>query len=247
MGFLGKNNLSEEAKTAFWEEYKHTAHKALNVKRSNIAGQLRKQFVGKSNFNAKMKSCLNSLTIFFGLEYCKKLMEEDGSTLAFPDLEKIQKGRKDEKTWIDMIIKFLQYIIPETRVYTTKKPLTKWCPIAAEALLFLMVENSYEVWMEEAEKEKNDNSSPTKRAKYTEKRGSGRRFGGWGNDGIKRFNDLYNDIQKQRRSSTLGSTLEKKLMETASVIGFTEKKRKRQYIEDGVEPKYDMPSEFNSL
>ena len=50
LGFLGKNNLSEEDKTAFWEEYKHTAHKALNVKRSNIAGQIRKIFVGKSNY-----------------------------------------------------------------------------------------------------------------------------------------------------------------------------------------------------
>lgn len=50
LGFLGKNSLSEEAKTAFWEEYKHTAHKALNVKRSNIAGQLRKQFIGESKF-----------------------------------------------------------------------------------------------------------------------------------------------------------------------------------------------------
>ena len=53
LGFLGKNNLSEEDKTAFWEEYKHTAHKALNVKRSNIAGQIRKIFIGKSNFEKK--------------------------------------------------------------------------------------------------------------------------------------------------------------------------------------------------
>lgn len=48
MGFLGRKKMSNEAKHAFWEEYKHTAHKALNVKRSNISGQLRKVFVGKS-------------------------------------------------------------------------------------------------------------------------------------------------------------------------------------------------------
>ena len=162
-------------------------------------------------------------------------------------MNKIQKGRKDANTWVDMIITFLQYIIPETRLYLTKKQLTKWCPVAAEALLFLLIENNYEVWMEEAEKEKDDDSSPTKTPKYTEKRGSGRRFGGWGNDGIKRFNQLYNEIQKQRRSSTLGTALEKKLVETAFTVGFTEKKRKRQYLEDGVEPKYDMPSDFSSL
>ena len=146
-----------------------------------------------------------------------------------------------------MIIKFLQYIIPETREYLTKKPLTKWCPVAAEALMFLMIENNYEVWMEEAEKDEDDDSSPTKTPKYTEKRGTGRRFGGWGNDGIKRFNELYNEIQKQRRTITLGTALEKKLVETAFTVGFTERKRKRQYLEDGVEPKYDMPSDFSSL
>lgn len=47
MGFLGKKKLSEEDKCSFWEEYKHTAHKALNIKRSNISGMLRKRFVGK--------------------------------------------------------------------------------------------------------------------------------------------------------------------------------------------------------
>ena len=47
MGFLGKKKLSNEEKNSFWEEYKSTAHKALNVKRSNITGQLRKRFVGK--------------------------------------------------------------------------------------------------------------------------------------------------------------------------------------------------------
>ena len=166
------------------------------------------------------------INYFFFKEHCKKLIKEDGSADTFADLENVQKGRKDGKTWMDMIIKFLQYIIPETRMHITKKPLTKWCPIAAEALLFLMIENSYEVWMEEAEKEENDNSSPTKVAKCTEKRGSGRRFGGWGNDGIKRFNDLYNDIQKQRRTNTSGLALEKMLMQKADCIGFTEKKKK---------------------
>ena len=146
-----------------------------------------------------------------------------------------------------MIIRFQQYIIPETREYLTKKPLTKWCPVAAEALLFLMIENNYEVWMEEAEKDEDDDSSPTKTPKYTEKRGTGRRFGGWGNDGIKRFNELYNEIQKHRRTIPYGPALEKRLVDTAGVIGFTERKRKRQHLEDGVEPKYDMPLDFSSL
>ena len=47
LGFLGKNELSDTEKSEFWEEHKQMAHKALNVKRSNISGQMRKKFVGK--------------------------------------------------------------------------------------------------------------------------------------------------------------------------------------------------------
>ena len=47
MGFLGKQHDTSEEKSQFWEEYKQIAHKTLNVKRSNISGQLRKHFVCK--------------------------------------------------------------------------------------------------------------------------------------------------------------------------------------------------------
>ncbi len=47
MGFLGKNKESDNAKIDFWDNHKVAAHKALNVKRSNISGQLRKHFIGK--------------------------------------------------------------------------------------------------------------------------------------------------------------------------------------------------------
>ena len=47
MGFLGKNNESDNEKIEFWDNHKVAAHKALNVKRSNISGQLRKHFIGK--------------------------------------------------------------------------------------------------------------------------------------------------------------------------------------------------------
>ena len=108
-----------------------------------------------------------------------------------------------------VITEYLRYIVTETREHLPNKPLQAWCPAAAEALLFLMIENSYEMWMEEAEKDKNDDSSPTKMAKWTERRGSGRKFGGWGNDGIKHFNKLHSEIKKHRHSNTMGKSLEK--------------------------------------
>ena len=57
MGFLGKNDLSDDDKSTFWEEHRQTAHKALNVKRSNISGTLRKQFIGKSSLKATHSLC----------------------------------------------------------------------------------------------------------------------------------------------------------------------------------------------
>ena len=47
MGFLGRQHDTIEERSKFWEEYKQLAHKTLNVKRSNISGQLRKHFVCK--------------------------------------------------------------------------------------------------------------------------------------------------------------------------------------------------------
>ena len=48
LGFLGKNKEAENTRSKFWDEHKVIAHKALNVKRSNVSGQLRKHFIGKN-------------------------------------------------------------------------------------------------------------------------------------------------------------------------------------------------------
>ena len=141
----------------------------------------------------------------------------------------------------------MHYIVPESKEYIANKPLQEWCPVAAEALLFLMLENSYEMWMEEAEKDENDDSSPTKMAKWTERRGSGRKFGGWGNDGIKRFNVLYRETSRHRRTKTTGKDLENKLMTRAAEMGMSGKKRKRHDTREGEEPMYDMPTEFDTV
>ena len=62
MGFLGKNHLSDDDKSTFWEEHRQTAHKALNVKRSNISGTLRKHFIGESQSSLKATTSLCFIT-----------------------------------------------------------------------------------------------------------------------------------------------------------------------------------------
>ena len=180
------------------------------------------------------------------LEHCKSLLKSDDTTSSFPEVEDIQEGRKEAKTWTFIIIEFLRYIVPESKNCLANQPLQEWCPAAAEALLFLMIENSYEMWMEEAENDENDDKTPTKMAKWTERRGSGRRFGGWSNEGIKRFNELYSEIKRRRRNKETGKNLEEKLMEKANELGMSPKKRKHEHTQDGEEPMYDMPTEFTT-
>lgn len=171
----------------------------------------------------------------------------EGTEESFPELSEIEKGREKETEWINMVIQFIKYVIPEAKEYIAKRKLREWCPVAAEALLFLMLENSYELWMEEAEMDENSSSSPTKMAKWTERRGSGRKFGGWGNDGIKRFNVLYQGIKRQRERQTSGTNLEKKLINSATAMGLGGKKRRLADMQEGEAPLYDMPAEFASV
>ena len=98
--------------------------------------------------------------------------------------------------------------------------------------------------MEEAEMDENSSSSPTKMAKWTERRGSGRKFGGWGNDGIKRFNVLYQGIKRQRERQTSGTNLEKKSINSAPARVLGGKKRRLADMQEGEAPLYDMPAEF---
>ena len=168
----------------------------------------------------------------------------DATGESFPELDAIEKGREQETEWIEMVTQFLKHITPESKESISKRMLQEWCPIAAEALMFLMLENGYETWMEEAEMDEDSNSSPTKSAKWTERRGSGRKFGGWGNDGIKRFNVLYQRTKRHRERHTTGTFLEKKLLETVRAKGLAGKKRRLADMQQGEAPLYDMPPEF---
>ncbi len=170
-----------------------------------------------------------------------------GTEKTFPELNDIEKGREQETVWVNIMTLFIKYIIPEAKEHLAKRLLREWCPVAAEALTFLMIENSYEMWMEEAEMDENGEITPTKNARYTERRGSGRKFGGWGNDGIKRFNILYQRIKRQRERHTTGMILEKKLLASAKEKGLVSKKRKVADMQPGEAPMYDMPAEFATV
>lgn len=53
-----------------------------------------------------------------------------------------------------IITEFLGHIVPETKECLVNKPLQRWCPEATEALLFLIIEISQEMWTEEGERQR---------------------------------------------------------------------------------------------
>jgi hypothetical protein len=71
-----------------------------------------------------------------------------------------------------------------TRCYA---PLTKHMSVSDEAFLLLVLKNQYELWM---------NSETTKvgRGKYTE-HGPNKKFCGWTNEGMRRFNKLLKEVR----------------------------------------------------
>lgn len=167
---------------------------------------------------------------------------------SFPSLDDIMKVRQKTATWCHLVLKFIKYIIPETREYILTRPFQEWCPISAEALLFVILENSYDLWVEEAlqcdsEYSVNDLES---HAKWTERKGTGRKFGGWCNDGIKRFNEIFDKIGKWRDNKKASLELQKKLEKGAKDLGMHKTKRKYNEIEDGERPRCDMPSHFEA-
>ena len=253
LGFLGKNKEAENTRSKFWDEHKVIAHEALNVKRSNISGQLRKHFIGRNSkyFHFQNLFTTNPFLYAFLIAHIRKLAEnedEDGGINEFPSLEDVMKVRTKPKTWCHIIARFVKFVVPEARDYIASRPFHEWCPISTEAPLFVMIENSYDLWMEEATNtDETETKDLTSRAKWTERKGSGRKFGGWGNEGIVRFNEMHAKIKRARDTKSSNKDLEKKLETIAKGMGLERTKRKLADLQDGAEPSFDMPDTFEAV
>ncbi len=185
--------------------------------------------------------------IFLLVAYIKTLSEDEDKELdEFPTFEDIRKARTKPKTWCYIVTRFAKFVVPEARDYIASKRFHEWCPISSEALLFVMIENSYDLWMEEATRT-DESSDLTHRAQWTERRGSGRKFGGWGDEGILRFNEIHAKIKKARENRNSNADLEKKLESMAKDMGLLRNKRKVDELQDGTEPSFDMPDSFETV
>jgi hypothetical protein len=76
-----------------------------------------------------------------------------------------------------------------TRCY---KPLSECMTVSDEAFMLLVLENNYELWQDA-------DTNRVGRGKYTEN-APNRKFCGWSNEGITRFNELNDAVMKHREA-----------------------------------------------
>ena len=73
-------------------------------------------------------------------------------------LGQLEHGRSNEVVWVKVVSQFMQPLVHcyGKDVHPETTNIEKYCPVAGEALLFLLLENNYDRWV--AEYERKDNS-----------------------------------------------------------------------------------------
>ena len=157
--------------------------------------------------------------------------EEVPTHMQLPTLQEILKLRQaprlNNNTTFTFIVEHLAGAVIGQRKWKTTRcyaPLTKHMSISDEAFMLLVLENQYELWM---------NSETTKvgRGKYTEN-GPNKKFCGWTNEGMRRFNKLLEEVRTNRNklySKEVEETTFKTLAERykAMLVGSRKNSRKR--------------------
>ena len=160
---------------------------------------------------------------------------EEGS--HFPLLEDMKECRENVESWIFVMSNFLPVLVPG---FKKKKGCNTnfgdVCEKATEALLFLFLENSHSEWVAKA---KGEGGGGTPLHTGKEEGRSGVRFGGYSQDGIDRYNKLYDGIQEARKT-TVGKEMEKKLMEKFKIMsGRTDSGMMNYDLDENKKPRFD--------
>ena len=156
--------------------------------------------------------------------------EEVPTHMQLPTLQEILKLRQaprlNNNTTFTFIVEHLAGVVIGQRKWKTTRcyaPLTKHMSVSDEAFMLLVLENQYELWI---------NSETTKvgRGKYTEN-GPNKKFCGWTNEGMRRFNKLLEEVRTNRNklySKEVEETTFKTLAERykAMLVGSRKNSRK---------------------
>jgi hypothetical protein len=109
--------------------------------------------------------------------------------------------------YFDFIEYFVSAVVGKTfyKVNKCQKLLSEFTTISDEALAILILENNFDTWCDMATKNITKNSlvlpKYTNGGTSTGENASTRRYQGWSNEGIKRFNEYHQLVKTDRESS----------------------------------------------
>jgi hypothetical protein len=199
----------------------------------------------------KCEGCqLKDVTIFIQLSEQYKIFNDQGHTI--PDLASILELSKNETIYKWFISTFIKHGVGNKiwSKFHLKHVVSKYCTPSTEALVLLIVENSYDNWVDRA-KDKDKARKDLVPTKYTNgglsKRGgnaTSKRGGGWSNDGIKRFNELLKLVNEDRISRVIFELALKHQLTSESTV----RSRHHQYADsDTEEEEIYAAHEFNDV
>jgi hypothetical protein len=117
--------------------------------------------------------------------------------LELPTLEDIMKLRQSPRNSRNAAFTFVVEnlagaVIGQRKRKTTRcyAPISKHMTTSDEAFMLLVLENQYDLWIKA-------DSNKVGRGKYTEN-GPNRKFCGWTNEGMRRFNTLVSEVRDNR-------------------------------------------------
>ena len=130
-----------------------------------------------------------------------------------------------------------------------------YCPVSAEALLFLLLENNYDYWVAELKKKNKSNEDTAETTtmhtqKYTKgtQGGNGKSFGGWNNLAKIRFNEYVDIIEEfnkdEEKVEAYNKALKKACTQLKNEKAAKSKRTKRKLDRmetDNIPLKYSLP------
>ena len=151
-------------------------------------------------------------------------------------LEQLQQGRRNKAVWVQVVSQFMKPLIhcysQDVNPGTTN--LEIYCPVAGEALLFLLLENNFKVWAAESERrdkseEEKEEMAPLPTPKYSGRTvANGRTHGGWKNAAKIRFNEYVDIIEDFNKNKENVETYNMKLKKAYEDLKAAKEARKKK-------------------
>ena len=211
-------HVKEHKYEAFWALYAKSINRTLNNRRNDVSNLVQRSFIGKCEHwvaawitffdsnNPFTVCCQHLCTEQYNLYQEDMTCTTEDGTCNFPRLHNILKWSENNGTYNWMVVTFMKHGVG-ARSWNQQHlrfPISKFCSPSTEALLLLIIENSYDRWVDKAINPDKPRSDLIK-SRYTNggisQQGglaSSKKGGGWSAEGIHRFNALCMMVKQDR-------------------------------------------------